>query len=666
MERRTYSQTTSSSIAQASPDAASSQRHWPSKAERPSSQTSGPSGKSYYDLYPERKRTGPYIPKPALVAHEYASCHSSASISRDGTVRRSRSWSRLDSCYRGTPSPADRKDSAAPLRPPEEIQADQRLSRPVQRSASSTYAASSIALGRAPPHAFAPEAVMSIEEIVRTHSNSLLTVPPSQRNLQRSMSWTAFEHTVPRPQSPATSHRAHYEAIMDIESDCSEGSIEQEARTLPQSAPVGHLKRSMAQLSLGNIDPRTGSVRHEARRNVEVRIASPTRSSIRQNLVRESDASGPASTRRGLTRCVQVNVPGAPHLQVSFADVGLERGHPVMVFLGLGASRHLIGFYEGLATSLSLRLICIDRWGIGRTDSVAPEGRNILSWSFIVEQVADLLTIDKFSVLAHSAGAPFAAALALLFPHRVQGPLHLLSPWTGMQQDSGYRWLRYIPDGVIKTAQAAEWKLQNWKLGKEAPKFTNKTTVIASNGDAHDSRRQVHGDTHRRLTPPPKQRAQHSVDPALKQAPLLIGDASGGSSGTSDTYRGLARRVAEDGNRPILVQEDDDLMLADSERNSALDLLRASHSESARGLVDDLNLVLGKRPWGFGYADLQIACEVWHGSKDERIPLSSSISLSKEMKGCVLHIVDGASHSLMTNSDVVIQVFESICKHNST
>ena len=31
---------------------------------------------------------------------------------------------------------------------------------------------------------------------------------------------------------------------------------------------------------------------------------------------------------------------------------------------------------------------------------------------------------------------------------------------------SGYKWLKYVPTGLIKTAQAAEWKVQAWMLGK--------------------------------------------------------------------------------------------------------------------------------------------------------------------------------------------------------
>ena len=35
----------------------------------------------------------------------------------------------------------------------------------------------------------------------------------------------------------------------------------------------------------------------------------------------------------------------------------------------------------------------------------------------------------------------------------------------------GYRWLKYVPNGILKTAQAAEWKVQAWMIGKP-PKIT--------------------------------------------------------------------------------------------------------------------------------------------------------------------------------------------------
>jgi len=72
------------------------------------------------------------------------------------------------------------------------------------------------------------------------------------------------------------------------------------------------------------------------------------------------------------------------------------------------------------------------RWGLGKTDS---PGRNVprgvKEWASVVEEVLDYLNIDRYSILAHSAGAPYAMALANRAPHKVQGPLCLLAPWVG-------------------------------------------------------------------------------------------------------------------------------------------------------------------------------------------------------------------------------------------
>lgn len=35
-----------------------------------------------------------------------------------------------------------------------------------------------------------------------------------------------------------------------------------------------------------------------------------------------------------------------------------------------------------------------------------------------------------------------------------------------MDSSGGYKWLKYVPNGLLKTAQAAEWKVQAWMLGK--------------------------------------------------------------------------------------------------------------------------------------------------------------------------------------------------------
>ncbi|KAG9314539.1 hypothetical protein JVU11DRAFT_5338 [Chiua virens] len=70
------------------------------------------------------------------------------------------------------------------------------------------------------------------------------------------------------------------------------------------------------------------------------------------------------------------------------------------------------------------------------------------------------------AVMAHSAGAPYALSFANRVPERIRGDLCLLAPWIGGGESGGYKWLKYVPNGILKTAQAAEWKIQAWMLGK--------------------------------------------------------------------------------------------------------------------------------------------------------------------------------------------------------
>ncbi|TKY90485.1 hypothetical protein EX895_000483 [Sporisorium graminicola] len=598
---------------------------------------------SYYDLYPERKRTGPYIPKHALVEHDNGkrSDKNKASGAGNNALRRSLSGSQLVSHH----------NTAIDLsQPPKSTNRKDDRSDPIQDSITSPYASSSIAHSRDRPFSSAREPVKSIAEIIRSHSSSLLAVPPSQRGPQRSVSWSAFGQT--RYERPKHSSEGLSHIESDADSAASEDSVERETRRVLHNTQDGHLERTMSQLSVQEADLRSRRTPHIAVRKHGSRTASPDPLSLA-----ESRPASSLSNQRGLTRCVYITIPGVPDMQASFADVGSEGGHPVLVLLGLGASRHLVGLYDGLAAALGLRLVCIDRWGIGRTDQIAAEARTILGWSFVVEQVADLLGIDKFSIIAHSAGAPFAAAVGLLFPHRVQGPLHLLAPWTGLQQDSGYRWLRYVPDGVIKTAQAAEWKIQSWKLGKEGLRSGNRTPLVSTDEESAAAGIRASNDSRRGSTMADKQRQQRPLEHTSEQHLDSIARTASDSARESGSREGL------DDLRPIMTHDGQSFASMEEERETALDLLKASHAESARGLVDDLNLVLGKRPWGFSYADVQIACEVWHGSKDERIPVASSTHLAKEMRDCRLHVVEGASHGLMTNSEVVIEVFESIRKY---
>ena len=134
--------------------------------------------------------------------------------------------------------------------------------------------------------------------------------------------------------------------------------------------------------------------------------------------------------------------------------------------------------------------------------------------------------------MAHSAGAPYALAFASRFPERIRGDLCLLAPWVGGGENSksmeqlsgnfaytvilsaGYKWLKYVPNGILKTAQAAEWKMQAWMLGKPP--------TIAYQGIGFD--------------------VKAACGPQSSQSPLLLSPQSGASdapfSPTADDHEG--------------------------------------------------------------------------------------------------------------------------------
>jgi hypothetical protein len=133
-----------------------------------------------------------------------------------------------------------------------------------------------------------------------------------------------------------------------------------------------------------------------------------------------------------------------PPLRVSVAEVGSLTGAPVLLFLGLGCVRYLTALFDDLAKALDLRLICIDRWGYGKTDMVDESKRGLREWAAIVERVVDEMKIRQFSVLAHSAGCPYALAAANRMKERVVGKIHLLAPWVGTDVDNS-KYPRLLP-----------------------------------------------------------------------------------------------------------------------------------------------------------------------------------------------------------------------------
>ncbi|KAI8995476.1 hypothetical protein BD414DRAFT_479664 [Trametes punicea] len=331
----------------------------------------------------------------------------------------------------------------------------------------------------------------SISEIIRTHA------PPEQQVRSRKSSYATshghgsqFTHgkqPEPEPSTVAQTTEDEGDLIsrssVDTLAEEIQRTIQAEKRASVANRTV-HRARSFQHSQVGPENNRPGSSpRTEGRRESSIFSYSTTISDqpplppLDMMGLTKVPVNSPAQTIAQYLRSARLTtllrLTRSPHasrgnpLTVSLSDLGSPTGFPLVVFLGLGCVRHIMGLYDEMAQCMGIRLITIDRWGLGRTDVPKNKSaRGIPEWAGVVEEVLDQLDIDQCSVMAHSAGAPYAMAFANRFPERIRGEVCLLAPWVAGGEGGGYKWLRYVPNGLLKTAQAAEWKVQAWMLGK--------------------------------------------------------------------------------------------------------------------------------------------------------------------------------------------------------
>ena len=128
---------------------------------------------------------------------------------------------------------------------------------------------------------------------------------------------------------------------------------------------------------------------------------------------------------------------------IAYADFGPKDGRPLVYLHGQPGSRLDLGD-EDLLTPLAesgYRLIGLDRPGSGRTPFLP--GRTYTDWAEDVEEVANRLELERFSLLGLSAGGMFALACAARFPARLDA-VCLLSP--AAQGDMPGWWRSWRPD----------------------------------------------------------------------------------------------------------------------------------------------------------------------------------------------------------------------------
>jgi pimeloyl-ACP methyl ester carboxylesterase len=120
------------------------------------------------------------------------------------------------------------------------------------------------------------------------------------------------------------------------------------------------------------------------------------------------------------------------------AEFGDPAGRPVLYQHGIPGSRLDVAVGAAEAAGHRVRLIALDRPGIGLSDF--RPGYRMIDWPPDVVEAADRLGLERFAVLGHSAGVPFALACAAVAPDRLTccgvvsgaAPADRREAWTGM------------------------------------------------------------------------------------------------------------------------------------------------------------------------------------------------------------------------------------------
>ncbi|KPM42940.1 hypothetical protein AK830_g3636 [Neonectria ditissima] len=172
-------------------------------------------------------------------------------------------------------------------------------------------------------------------------------------------------------------------------------------------------------------------------------------------------------------------------LTVSYADAGLapdlggsNASPPTVLFMpGMFASRYLAVGIHAIAETLGVRVVVVDRPGMGKSTDV-PLHQRVPVWIELVPQLLDHLGIKHVSLASHSAGTIYL--MNTLYHHRAllrpdKPFVAFLSPWTdpSHSQVLAMKMLQYIPVSAFSV----------WNL---IPKFFVSTAgpVLASSGAA--------------------------------------------------------------------------------------------------------------------------------------------------------------------------------------
>ncbi|CAG7920367.1 unnamed protein product [Penicillium olsonii] len=339
---------------------------------------------------------------------------------------------------------------------------------------------------------------------------------------------------------------------------------------------------------------------------------------------------------------------------IAFSEVGDPKGHVVLCCVGMGLTRYLMAFYDELARTLNLRLVTLDRPGVGESGPHQVDEPNApLNWPDDVAIVCNHLRVTKFSILAHSAGAIYALATALRIPQHIRGRIHLLAPWIppsqlstlGSQKDPApsnavpytQKILRALPTSLLKVANSSFMTATSASITASLPKSPRR------------SKRKTAKEANNPIVPqiPPIETNFHREEtlPDIKSSVVTT------SHHKSDTTLALRAKSSEE---EIERKRDYDTRLTYKIWERA--------TMNANPSVDLLICLERRQTIGFRYVDITRSVVIHHGRKDPRVPVENVQWLGKTMRRCEVRILEGEGHGLMASAGVMGNVLTEIAR----
>jgi pimeloyl-ACP methyl ester carboxylesterase len=151
---------------------------------------------------------------------------------------------------------------------------------------------------------------------------------------------------------------------------------------------------------------------------------------------------------------------------LGFDDVGDPDGTPLLYFHGFGSTRLIRHPDDEIAARLGIRLLAVDRPGIGLSSS--RPARRLLDFSRDVGHLADTIGLDRFAIVAWSGGGPYALGCAWALSGRVT-QVGLISTPAPLAGASAADYAAKMHRAASRAADHAPWaiRLAMWRWSRQ-------------------------------------------------------------------------------------------------------------------------------------------------------------------------------------------------------